>query len=341
MGARSIPFAGLAACICSSALIALAGVPACGGGGESAGHEGGAGAEAGRAGAPNGGGSGAGGRGGQSGAAGGTNEATAGAAGGGSSAGTGGTKGPDAGAVAGSDAGTTLGAFDNCIMTVGDSITQADVENASYRFWLWKSLHDAGRSFGFVGSQTARYRRAANEPTVPYPDQAFDADHEGYWGKTPAEILALMKMVRDWGKQTPGIVLLHAGTNEVWNAATTGVDVAADHARDGLNAIVDFVRSKNPRVRIFIAKVIPLKGHVDDAWGMAIDAINQRVATIATQKNQSDSPIVVVDQHTGFTDDDFLADGVHPNATGEKKIAARWLEAITPVLIGTDRRCDL
>jgi acyl-CoA thioesterase I len=221
----------------------------------------------------------------------------------------------------------------SCILPVGDSITQGDLQHLSYRYWLWKSLTDGGHKFGFVGSMRNRELRDPKLAALPYPDSKFDIDHEGHWGKKPSEILTLMQAVANWDKQTPGIVLLHAGTNEVWTAGTETAAAISTRAIADLGKVIDFLRTKNPKVLIFVAKIIPLNT-LKYAGGIAdsIDAINQKISAMVDAKTTVDSPVAVVDQANGFTDDDFLPDGIHPNEVGEKKLAAKWLKSIEPVL---------
>ncbi|MDX2022863.1 MAG: SGNH/GDSL hydrolase family protein [Deltaproteobacteria bacterium] len=273
------------------------------------------------------------------GGAGGENEAgSAGAQAGGAVAGhAGGSGSPDAGPAASADAAPDAQAlpYATCIMPLGDSITQADLEHMSYRYWLWQMLRDGGFRTGFVGSQTTRHKREANEPTVAYPDPTFDADHEGRWGKKPSEILALLKAVTTWDKQTPGIVLLHAGTNEVWTVSTETDQAIAQRAIMGIEALIDYLRTKNPNVVVLLAKVIPLsEDRYPGPFQSAIAEINARVPGVAERKTTSTSLVQVVDQFAGFTKADFLPDGIHPNEAGEKRIAAAWMQALTPLLQG-------
>jgi acyl-CoA thioesterase I len=221
----------------------------------------------------------------------------------------------------------------NCIMPLGDSITQGDLEHLSYRYWLWKQLTDAGHTFGFVGSMRARMARMAGQTSLPFPDAKFDIDHQGHWGKTPKEILDILNGITSWDRITPGIVLMHAGTNEVWTAGNESADVIAQRAGADIGRIVDLLRTKNPRVKIFMARIIPLDvAKYGTPFQNAINAINARVATLATMKTTTGSPIVVVDQWTGFAATDFQTDGVHPNESGEKKLATRWFSVLDPLL---------
>jgi lysophospholipase L1-like esterase len=55
--------------------------------------------------------------------------------------------------------------------------------------------------------------------------------------------------------------------------------------------------------------------------------LNAAIPAWAASKNTTKSPIWVVDQYTGFSTSD-LRDGVHPNANGDAKMAAKWMPAL-------------
>jgi hypothetical protein len=44
------------------------------------------------------------------------------------------------------------------------------------------------------------------------------------------------------------------------------------------------------------------------------------------------SPVLLVDQHTGFNPATDLRDNFHPNEQGERKIAHNWAVALLPLL---------
>jgi lysophospholipase L1-like esterase len=52
--------------------------------------------------------------------------------------------------------------------------------------------------------------------------------------------------------------------------------------------------------------------------------LNQAITTWAASKNQTQSPITVVDCWTGFNDATDTIDGVHPNSSGNEKMATSW-----------------
>jgi lysophospholipase L1-like esterase len=53
------------------------------------------------------------------------------------------------------------------------------------------------------------------------------------------------------------------------------------------------------------------------------------ITTWAAGKATAASPIMVVDQWTGFDATADTVDGVHPNASGSTKMAAKWSAALT------------
>ena len=76
------------------------------------------------------------------------------------------------------------------ILPLGDSITQAEINRASYRYPLWKKLVDAEVQFDFVGSlqkQQDKYSKGV-PPQPDYNGKSFDRDHEGHFGWATEEI---------------------------------------------------------------------------------------------------------------------------------------------------------
>jgi lysophospholipase L1-like esterase len=58
-----------------------------------------------------------------------------------------------------------------------------------------------------------------------------------------------------------------------------------------------------------------------------VQQLNAQIPTWAAGLNKTESPIWVVDQYTGFLSTD-LRDGVHPNASGDQKMANVWYPAL-------------
>ena len=51
-----------------------------------------------------------------------------------------------------------------------------------------------------------------------------------------------------------------------------------------------------------------------------------------TKMNTKESPVILVDQFSGYDAVKDSYDKVHPNASGEEKVAQRWVEAIKEVV---------
>ncbi|MCA9903033.1 MAG: hypothetical protein KC547_04175 [Anaerolineae bacterium] len=203
-------------------------------------------------------------------------------------------------------------------MPLGDSVTQGSSAWNSYRRPLWQLLQFNGESVNFVGSQNGNLNFTPPPDTVPPPNPDFDLDHEGHWGFTSAQILAQLPT---WAAVRPEIVLLHLGTNDV----TTGVPVAT--TIDNLGQIIDTLRGARSNVIILLAQIIPNAG-------FDVTPLNAAIATLASQKNTTQSPVILVDQFTGFdaTAGVDTHDGTHPNDAGEIKMASRWFDALEPIL---------
>jgi lysophospholipase L1-like esterase len=225
------------------------------------------------------------------------------------------------------------------ILPLGNSITQASNVYQSYRYPLWKKLLDDGLDFNFVGSHTQHY--LCGTPTFPdYLGQSFDMDHEGHWGWRCDEVLQGdgssagcrgSGSLSDWlATYTPDIALVHLGTNDMFQS--TGGTGAINITIGELKAIVDTLRADNPNMIILLALLIPTSDP-DHSW--KIPLINAQIPQIAIDKYDPNSPIIIVDQFTGYDPvADNQSDGVHPNASGEEKMAQKWRDAIIDALTG-------
>lgn len=196
------------------------------------------------------------------------------------------------------------------IMPLGDSITESSKGQNSYRFYLWHSLIDKGYHPNFVGSQ-----EGVGKGPPANPD--FDMDHEGHSGWRADEIL---NHIQGWATSTsPDVVLLHIGTNDICQDQTVGSTVA------DVGGIIDVLRTVNPRIRVLLAQLI---GSSDCPPA----ALNAKLPALVEGKNSMESPIILVDQYSGFDPATMTYDGTHPNASGDSHMADRWFEKLAPML---------
>ncbi len=221
------------------------------------------------------------------------------------------------------------------IMPLGDSITTSLLDFSSYRCYLDHLLDTAGVSFDFVGTQTTNYN--GNNPPCGDPPTDFDHNHEAHsgamawdflhednWGGTPKYTIDYIL-----SQNVPDMVLIHLGTNDVFKAHST------EQIISDLGSIIDHIRAANPDVVILLAQIIPCSGLSQCGQ---IPALNAQIPALAAQKNTLFAPVIAVDQYTGydvFNDNWYnstLKEYVHPNSSGDAKMAARWIAAIQTYL---------
>ena len=212
------------------------------------------------------------------------------------------------------------------ILPLGDSITQQD--EPGYRYLLWKRLLDAGKAFDFVGSRgIPEGKKLSDWPQ--YKGRSFDADHDGHAGWRSSELLDGCSWEPDKGNlsqwlrlYTPDVVLLHIGTNDVFQGMST------DESVEQITKIIGVLQAANPKVTVYLAKIIPLCGAWADDFNQEVTDLNNRLDAVAAGQTTAESKVYIVDQHTGFDPEKDTDDDIHPNAVGAQKMADRWAEAL-------------
>jgi len=196
------------------------------------------------------------------------------------------------------------------IMPLGDSITESSAGRASYRYWLWQSLQQANYDVDFVGSQTGV---AGGAPLFPN----FDQNHQGHSGYRADQ---LRDNIVNWANANrPDVVLLHAGTNDLLQGqGSSGTSTE-------IGQIIDNLRTVSPGVTVLLARIIP-------GATINVNSLNNSITNLAASKNTAQSPVILVDQQSGFSASGDLYDGIHPTQGGEQKMSAKWLAALTSVL---------
>ncbi len=209
----------------------------------------------------------------------------------------------------------------NKIMPLGASrVEGARPLYESYRYELWKSLVDDGRTFDFIGTR-------CDEASYPsYSGRTFDQHHEGRGGITSGLIL---EDLEEWLALAgaPDIVLFSSPGG---NDALEGLDF--DEAVDNVNAIIDLLQSYNPSVSIIIEQMAP--GRADSMTSELTDyfnRMNNEVLQIADEQSTANSTVMTVDMASGF-EESFFADEVHYNEAGAQFIADRYLEVLEDIL---------
>ncbi|WP_159397761.1 SGNH/GDSL hydrolase family protein [Sorangium cellulosum] len=210
------------------------------------------------------------------------------------------------------------------ILPLGDSITGS----SCYRALLWQKLNENGHTeFDFVGSQT---NDSGCSPA------SYDRDSEGHGGYLVTDLAgSKYSELEAWCSANPAdVVLMHFGTNDVWSSKPVQTIL------DAYSVVVDELRKNNPEVVVLVAQIIPMNP-INTAscstcacpgCGGRVQALNAEIPGWASSKSTSASPVIVVDQWTGFNANagQDTGDGVHPNASGSAKMANKWYDALVP-----------
>ncbi|MDO0917380.1 GDSL-type esterase/lipase family protein [Streptomyces sp. DT2A-34] len=199
------------------------------------------------------------------------------------------------------------------IMPLGDSITGSP---GCWRAVLWNQLQSAGYTdIDFVGTLGPQ---GCGQP--------YDGDNEGHGGELVTNVADQNLLPARLAATLPDIVVMHFGTNDVWSA------IAPDRILAAYTRLVEQMRASNPDMRILVAQIIPMNPSSCTGCAQRVVDFNARIPEWARTTSTSRSPVSVVDQWTGFDTATDTYDGVHPSASGDEKIAARWYPALAALL---------
>lgn len=228
----------------------------------------------------------------------------------------------------------------------GDQVPGAQVY--TYRFHLQDHIDAAGFELGvdydFVGRNRGPFLGCGiiepvlgNEATVSgsQPIPGFDdVQHEGWPGATAG--LIATRLADGIGQPVPDIALLMVGTNDIFEIANL-LELPWEPRPDQIvpvvedfRAVIQSIRAINPDITILWAQIPPC-GFESGFCANPIRPINLAIGDLAVEMSTPQSPIVPVDQFTGYDVSD-LWDRIHPTDVGDRQIADRWWEALRPVL---------
>jgi lysophospholipase L1-like esterase len=206
------------------------------------------------------------------------------------------------------------------IMPLGDSITAGP---GCWRAILWHDLQTNGyTNIHFVGS-------VSDNGACNY-GYTYDENHEGHSGMSATGLVS-QNLLPGWlAAANPDIVLMHLGTNDMWGDFIPTSSILAAYT-----TLVGQMRANNPNMKILVAQIIPMNPPSCPQCAAEVVALDNAIPAWAAGLTTAQSPIVVVDQWTGFdTATDTDGDGVHPNDAGFQKMAARWYPPLAQVLSG-------
>ncbi|MGK4007324.1 SGNH/GDSL hydrolase family protein [Sorangium sp. So ce1036] len=195
------------------------------------------------------------------------------------------------------------------ILPLGDSITFGLGFDGGYRVELFRLALKDGHEITFTGTQQKNGPETVDG--TPFP-----RNHEGISGQTIQQIAG--RVPTPALSEMPHIVLLHAGTNDMWQSAN-GADAR-------LGALLDKLIAEAPDALIVVSNIIPFP----QASG-SVNAYNATIPGLVEERASAGAHIVFVDQFTDFPTSE-LGDGVHPNQAGYARMGRVWYDAISDYL---------
>ena len=207
------------------------------------------------------------------------------------------------------------------IMPLGDSITFGlqSSTGGGYRVELFRKALADSHPITFVGRQSTGPNAVDGQP--------FPRNNEGYSGATIAtggNQLA-NRVDAAFAANPPNIVLLHIGTNNLYQGLPQGVT-------GQLGDLIDQVINDAPNALIVVAQITPLGSATN-----GVQAYNAAIPAIVQQRVDAGKHLLLVNMSAAFSAANnnvsaLLADGVHPNDQGYAVMAQTWYDAIESVL---------
>jgi lysophospholipase L1-like esterase len=215
------------------------------------------------------------------------------------------------------------------VMMLGDSVT----ESTCYPQLTYQQLKAGSHSnFQLVGMETTNQSCGAGAPS-----SVKDEGHAGY-GVTylpqnstrsacsKSSGCGSYPELQSWAAEKPDIVLMHYGTNDVWDGIGTSTILSAY-----LAVIAEF-RKQNPNVIFFVSKIIKLSPSGCTNCLSNVGALAAALTpTWASTNSTATSPIRIIDHYDSAFDPTNSAntsDGVHPTPAGAAIMATVTVNAI-------------
>jgi lysophospholipase L1-like esterase len=130
--------------------------------------------------------------------------------------------------------------------------------------------------------------------------------------------------LQTWAASKPDIVLMHLGTNDVWDVQPTASIVTA------YVSVIGEFRKQNPNVIFFVSKIIKLN---PVGCSGCLTGVADLAATVtdswASANSTATSPVFIIDHSgCGFDPATDASDGVHPTPAGAAKMATAAYDAL-------------
>ncbi|GAB1207477.1 hypothetical protein APSETT445_006197 [Aspergillus pseudonomiae] len=226
------------------------------------------------------------------------------------------------------------------VMIVGDSMTQGQEGDYTWRYRIWQWFKEQGVAVDFVGPYTGTVQpdhpAAPALPPLygqkPLPGKPktsggyaadvssdFDKDHFAVWGRAAAVDKGLIYDVLS--TYPADLMLLMLGFNDMgWFYSDSGGTL------DSINTLVTNARSVNPKLKFAIANV-PQRSFIGGREDLPVSTniYNALLRDSIPKWSTADSPISLVELQENYDCEPSGCaagyDGLHPTARGEYQIA--------------------
>lgn len=209
------------------------------------------------------------------------------------------------------------------VMAVGDSITHGAVGDQTWRWYVDQHLRSQQVAFDFVGPSDTLWSPLGPAPAAP----GFDPDHAAIWGDSfvvplgagPVELVAAHE---------PDVVVLALGTNDLhWYQQTSSATL--QRATDW----IERARQVRPHLDVVVLGV-PGQSPEQVAYNGALGAWAEELTVEGARTVHAPWP-QDYRASAGPDDEGDTWDSVHPNESGQAKLATALARSLAEVGLGS------
>jgi hypothetical protein len=220
------------------------------------------------------------------------------------------------------------------VMIVGDSVTQGYKGDLTWRYFMWHALQDAGDSVDFVGPRTGPFYYHPDgtydwdyNGSDAYADPDFDQAHGAWYGGRLGQpnnwfYVPFAPQVQE---QQPDVIVSLWGINDLSDDDQGPAELIASY-----RSWIAEARSVRPDVDFVIGR-LPYTWLYDGE----VTVFNAMLGDLAAELSTADSQIVLATMAEPYTQAGDSYDHVHPNVSGQQKIAGMMGGALHALLAGS------
>ena len=152
------------------------------------------------------------------------------------------------------------------------------------------------------------------------PGTGIDQDHEGHSGSLAIDYAKNGNLTGWLNKNSPDVIIMILGTNDELVGKRKPDEVIAAY-----DILISQMRTKNPKMQIVFSLLPPVDPKRFATAAAGINALNSAIRTWAPNKSTATSQLYLVDLSNAFDPVADTKDGVHPEASGNEKIASKFI----------------